>query len=153
GARRLSSSDFDIQSTGLIRCRRRTSLRCFIPDATPIHDGGNVPMTVDQELVMTARGFATRFTSSIVGVLAVASLSASPARAAEDHDDGSVSNSLVKMVREITEPYKNVAAAKAAGYALAFGCVSGPDSGATGLHYVNMPLVLDGEIAKRPEII
>ena len=40
------------------------------------------------------------------------------------------------------------------GYALAFGCVSGPDAGAMGLHYVNMPLVLDGEItASRPEII
>ncbi len=35
-----------------------------------------------------------------------------------------------------------------------FGCVSGPDSGAMGLHYVNLPLVLDGVIdATRPEII
>ena len=35
-----------------------------------------------------------------------------------------------------------------------FGCVSGPDSGAMGLHYVNMPLVLDGEIdPTRPEIV
>ena len=45
-------------------------------------------MTVDQEAVMTARGFATRFTLSIVGVLAVASLSASPAQAADEHDHG-----------------------------------------------------------------
>jgi hypothetical protein len=111
-------------------------------------------MTVVQEAVMTARGFATRFTFSVVGVLAVAGLSASPALAADEHDHGSTPNALVKLVREITEQYKDVAAAKAAGYALAFGCVSGPDTGAMGLHYVNMPLVLDGEIdAKRPEII
>ena len=103
---------------------------------------------------MTARGFATRFTFFIVGVLAVASLCASPAQTADEHNHGSASNALVKLVREITEQYKDVAVAKAAGYALAFGCVSGPDAGAMGLHYVNMPLVLDGEIdAKRPEII
>jgi len=32
--------------------------------------------------------------------------------------------------------------------------VSGPDAGAMGLHYVNGPLVMDGEIdARRPEIV
>jgi hypothetical protein len=134
---------------GAARARRR-----FGADATAFHDGGSVPMTVDQEVVMSVRGFATRFTFSIVGVLAAATLSGSPARAADGHDHGSMPNALVKVVREITEQYKDVAVAKAAGYALAFGCVSGPDTGAMGLHYVNMPLVLDGEIdAKRPEII
>jgi hypothetical protein len=44
--------------------------------------------------------------------------------------------------------------AEAEGYHLAFGCVSGPDSGAMGLHYVNMALVGDGELdATRPEIV
>ncbi len=103
---------------------------------------------------MSVRGFATRVTFSIVGAFAIASLSGMPAHAADDHDHGSAPATLVKLVREITEPYKDVAAAKAAGFELAFGCVSGPDTGAMGLHYVNMPLVLDGEIdAKRPEII
>ena len=105
---------------------------------------------------MTKREFTKRWLVSILGGVAVASLSAVPARAADEQHDhsGSVSNELVKLVREITEPYKDVAVAKADGYALAFGCVSGPDSGAMGLHYVNMPLVLDGEIdPSRPEII
>jgi hypothetical protein len=104
---------------------------------------------------MTSRGFATGFTFSAVVTLALASLSGSPAKAADDHSHAlSVPTGLVKVVREITEPYKDVAAAKAAGYAFAFGCVSGPDTGAMGLHYVNMPLVMDGEIdPKRPEII
>ena len=104
---------------------------------------------------MTVRGLATRFTFAIVGTLAVASLSAPSAKAADEHDHGApVPNALVKLVQRITEPYKSVAAAEAAGYSLAFGCVSGPDAGAMGLHYVNMPLVLDGEIdPERPEII
>ena len=105
---------------------------------------------------MTSRGFTTGVWVSIIGVAAVASLSASPARATDEQHDhgGPVPNALVQQVREITEQYKDVAVAKAAGYALAFGCVSGPDAGAMGLHFVNMPLVLDGEIdATRPEII
>ncbi|HEX7798411.1 MAG TPA: hypothetical protein VF456_28805 [Vicinamibacterales bacterium] len=105
---------------------------------------------------MNVRGFATRFTLSLVGTLALTITSAAPVLAQEGHSHGSSvqQNPLVKVVREITEKYKDVTAAEAAGYALAFGCVSGPDSGAMGLHYVNMPLVMDGEIdPKRPEII
>ncbi len=104
---------------------------------------------------MTVRGLVTRFTFSVAGMLALASLSVSRAHAADEHDHGGLTpDSLVKLVRQMTEPYKNVAAAEAAGYALAFGCVSGPDAGAMGLHYVNMPLVLDGEIDREaPEIV
>ena len=50
---------------------------------------------------------------------------------------------FVKIVRDATERFKDVAVAEAEGYALMFGCVSGPDSGAMGLHYVNLPLVAD----------
>ena len=41
---------------------------------------------------------------------------------------------LVKVVREATERFQDVAVAEAEGYALQFGCVSGSDSGAMGLH-------------------
>ena len=61
---------------------------------------------------------------------------------------------LVDVVRAATEKYKDVAVAEADGYALQFGCVTGPDSGAMGLHYVNMRLVADGELdPTRPEIV
>ena len=61
---------------------------------------------------------------------------------------------LVAVVREATERYKNVAVAEADGYSLQFGCVTGPDWGAMGLHYVNFPLVLDGELdPAKPEIV
>jgi hypothetical protein len=47
-----------------------------------------------------------------------------------------------------------VSRAESEGYALQFGCVSGSDTGAMGMHFVNFPLVLDGELdPTRPEII
>jgi hypothetical protein len=53
---------------------------------------------------------------------------------------------LVKIVRESTERFKDVRVAENEGYALMFGCVTGPDSGAMGLHYVN------GQILSRNEL-
>src|SRR5262245_46447641 len=48
---------------------------------------------------------------------------------------------LVRIVRESTGRFRDVNQATAEGYQLLFGCVSGPDDGAMGLHYVNMELV------------
>jgi hypothetical protein len=48
---------------------------------------------------------------------------------------------LPNAVRDSTKQFKGISAAEAAGYHLLFGCVSGPDFGAMGLHYVNMDLV------------
>ena len=61
---------------------------------------------------------------------------------------------LLKIVRDSTERFKNVSVAEAEGYALQFGCVSGADSGAMGLHYVNGTLVNSGVLdATRPQIV
>jgi hypothetical protein len=61
---------------------------------------------------------------------------------------------LLKAIREKTAKYKDVSVAEADGYALLFGCVSGPDSGAMGLHFVNLNLVASGVIdAARPQIV
>jgi hypothetical protein len=65
-------------------------------------------------------------------------------------------NALVKAVREATERFKNVTSVSGPGegYELSFGCVSGGDFGAMGLHYVNMSLVGDGEVdVTQPEIV
>jgi hypothetical protein len=53
---------------------------------------------------------------------------------------------LVQDVREATAQFLDVNNAALAGYGPAFGCVSGPDHGAMGIHYVNGGLVGDGEI-------
>jgi len=53
---------------------------------------------------------------------------------------------LVQDVREATAQFIDVNNAGPAGYEPVFGCVTGPDHGAMGIHYVNGTLVGDGEI-------
>ena len=61
---------------------------------------------------------------------------------------------LVRKVRDSTKRFHDVNQAKAEGYLLMFGCVSGPDDGAMGLHYVNLTLVGDGVLdSAKPEIV
>jgi hypothetical protein len=61
---------------------------------------------------------------------------------------------LVQIVRDATRQFINVNGATAAGYQPFLGCVSGPDHGAMGVHYVNGGLVGDGEIdATKPEAL
>ena len=69
-------------------------------------------------------------------------------------------NELVKIVKQATAKYQNVEVAESYGYHLLFGCVSGDDYGAMGLHYVNLPLYMtapgkfDDKIdANQPEIV
>ena len=63
-------------------------------------------------------------------------------------------SALVKAVRDATERFRDASQATKEGYGLLFGCVSGGDFGAMGLHFVNLPLVGDGEIdPAHPEII
>ena len=69
-------------------------------------------------------------------------------------DEQGSTNTLIKVVRDATERFKDVSVAEAEGYALQFGCVTGPDSGAMGLHYVNAALVNSGVLdATRPQIV
>lgn len=68
--------------------------------------------------------------------------------------DKEPANELVRAVRDSTRRFRNVEQAKAEGYLLMFGCVSGPDDGAMGLHYVNLELVGDPALdPSRPEIV
>lgn len=114
---------------------------------------------------MKARQFATRFQYSLI---ALTLISVFPWRvlAQEDHshtpmpqqeltpDQQRKAGALLKIVRESTERFKDVSVAEAEGYILQFGCVSGPDAGAMGLHYVNSDLVNKGVLdATRPQIV
>jgi hypothetical protein len=64
-------------------------------------------------------------------------------------------SALVKAVRDATAKYRNVSEAMKDGYGLLFGCVSGGDYGAMGLHFVNVDRVFDkGELdVNKPEIV
>ena len=100
---------------------------------------------------------------SLCGALGLALLEASPVRAqgarlqATSHHHDSADdqeNAFVRLVRESTERFRDVSAAELAGYKLMFGCVSGPDWGAMGMHYVNLDLVMDDVLdPTRPEIV
>jgi hypothetical protein len=49
-------------------------------------------------------------------------------------------------VRQATTPYQDVQAAISAGYAPMLGCVSGPQGGAMGEHFMNGELIGDGTL-------
>jgi len=69
------------------------------------------------------------------------------------HDHGSPAK-LVEMVRNATRRFIDVNAATNADYHPFLGCISGPDHGAMGVHYVNGGLVGDGGLdASRPEAL
>ena len=105
-----------------------------------------------------------RFTRSVVGALVLSSSAVLVRAQSHDHVGNTMSQShqptaqegaLVQAVRQATERFKNVTSVSGPGegYELAFGCVSGGDFGAMGLHYVNMSLV-DGEMeVTHPEIV
>jgi hypothetical protein len=99
---------------------------------------------------------------AVAGVLVFMSFSSSPVMAQRDHSHTAAApagahqkaSALVMVVRDATERFHDVAVAEKEGYSLQFGCVSGPDYGAMGMHFVNFPLVMDGELdATRPEIV
>lgn len=67
---------------------------------------------------------------------------------------GTQSSALVEQVRQATHSLRNVQRAMDAGYARFLGCVSGPQAGAMGIHYVNSALVGDGELdVNHPEAL
>jgi hypothetical protein len=105
---------------------------------------------------MKATGTARTITCALAaGVMLAAAWS--PQAQAQHHSsagDKDQAGAFVKLVRESTERFRDVSVAIAEGYGLQFGCVSGSDHGAMGLHFVNFPLVTDGVLdATRPEIV
>ena len=63
-------------------------------------------------------------------------------------------NNLIQIIKNATAKFQDVKMAEASGYALQFGCVSGDDFGAMGLHYVNSTLINDAVLdPTRPQIV
>jgi hypothetical protein len=64
------------------------------------------------------------------------------------------SDTLVEQVARAIQPFASPDAAIKAGYEPFLGCVSGPQEGAMGIHYVNSTLVGDGQVSvERPEAL
>ena len=91
---------------------------------------------------------------SSITLLAAVLVSSAPigATGQDDHQHAAPAR-LVQIVRDATRQFLDVNNA-GPDYVPLFGCVSGPDHGAMGIHYVNVSLVIDGEIdATRPEAL
>lgn len=103
---------------------------------------------------MTVSTLARLFQYSLVATLLAGISPAALAQTSHPHDNASTPPDLLQAVRDATAKYQDVAAAEADDYHLLFGCVSGPDSGAMGLHYVNLNLVVKGVVdVNHPQII
>ncbi len=114
---------------------------------------------------MNARRSARHLAHALTGTLLVtgllgtdASAQGGGAHASLRHESSAdrhgSTNVLVKTVRDATERFRDVAVAESEGYELLFGCVSGGETGAMGLHYVNLDLVGDPALdPTRPEIV
>lgn len=88
--------------------------------------------------------------------LLCAVLTTVPLVAADKHSHAATpaSAKLVQLVRDATRQFIDVNNATTAGYGAFLGCVSGPDHGAMGVHYVNLTLYGDGLLdVNQPEAI
>ncbi len=95
--------------------------------------------------------------SRTLAVVALALLSSAPLASAQSihagHGGSAADDSLAQRVREATTIYRDINRAIADGYAQFGGCVSGPEVGAMGVHFVNGTLV-DGKLeVERPEAL
>jgi len=80
---------------------------------------------------------------ALLGILATAA----PAFADDySHANHNSPAKLVQIVRDATRGFANDPNNAPTGYGPVFGCISGPDHGAMGIHYVNLGLVGDGKI-------
>ena len=110
---------------------------------------------------------ATTFVYPIIGALALVAAGSSRALAQDGHDHSRMAaahheqtpeqkkqaSALVTAVRHATEQFQNVENA-GPDYALVFGCVSGGDFGAMGMHFLNGSLLGDGDVnVNYPEIL
>ncbi|HET7570453.1 MAG TPA: hypothetical protein VFK96_07705 [Gammaproteobacteria bacterium] len=94
-----------------------------------------------------------RWIPVLAGAVAVAAVLWTPGAAASAHAHHNATG-LIAAAHDATGQYRNLAEAEADGYALLLGCVTGPDHGAMGVHYVNQGLVGDGVLdAQHPEAL
>lgn len=89
----------------------------------------------------------------LVGLIAVM-LSVGTSIALANAGSQKPGGTFAEAVRAATAQFKDVEAAKAAGYGLLHGCASGPQEGAMGVHFANGQLAGDGALdVAKPEAL
>jgi hypothetical protein len=99
--------------------------------------------------------------STLLALTAAAMSIGSIVRADSDHDSShglvytpGVSSPLIDKVRRASDRFKDYRVAEAEGWLPGTPCVSGPDHGAMGVHFIKMSLVQNGVLdAEQPEAL
>src|ERR1700742_508481 len=107
---------------------------------------------------MRFRLFTTRSAVTAIGALLATSVSLAgddlkQAPSLQHHNPAPQSD-LVRIVRDATRRFRDINAALGEGYVERFGCVSGSDEGAMGVHLVRFDLVGDPALDPyKPELL
>lgn len=105
-------------------------------------------------LRLSLLGFGAAFAIGLAGAAEAADTLAAPA-----HDHGSAgmkpgASPLVEKVRRVTARYVDINAALGDGFVQATPCVSGPNDGAMGVHFIKPERLHDGELkGDEPEML
>jgi hypothetical protein len=94
--------------------------------------------------------------ATVAGAIGLVGLIPTAIAQSDQQSDQNVerSSGVVRDVRRATHEFQNVNAAIAAGYVSTGSCVSGPNGGAMGVHYVNEAFIADGVLdVQRPEVL
>jgi hypothetical protein len=118
-------------------------------------------MSACKDLAASISSRLRQFTGRLFCLALVSGVTASPVFGQSqamvhdmDHDGhGHVSARFVQIVQDATRKYLNVNEATGAGYAPFLGCVTGPDHGAMGIHYVNGALLNSQLYADQPQAL
>ncbi|MGH9516913.1 MAG: hypothetical protein ACRD3P_14680 [Terriglobales bacterium] len=107
-------------------------------------------MFIQSSSSMLKPAFAVLRVAALNALVIAAPILAVAGDSVHDHSP----STLVQIVRANTAQFINVNNLQGTGYAPLFGCVSGPDHGAMGIHYLNLGLVGDGMLDERyPEAL
>jgi hypothetical protein len=107
-------------------------------------------------MMMRISNLMQTLTSSMLSLAVLGILVTSAPVMAEEygHSNHNAPAKLVQTVRDATRQFANNPDNAGPDYVPTFGCVSGPDHGAMGIHYVNFGLVGDGKVeATTPEAL
>jgi hypothetical protein len=118
-----------------------------IPGPTPISRSGTQDLTAIERSVTVIKMPFMFLIAGLVAVVTAGSAAAGPR-------DLQQSPTLLDVVRNATAPFVDPEVAIGAGYIPKTFCVSGPNQGAMGVHFVNPTLVTDGALdPERPEAL
>jgi hypothetical protein len=105
--------------------------------------------------LLSRAAIATLAATACATILAAASQAHPPGHGSGDHHGAPAeTDDLLYQARRATRAFRDLEAAKAAGYEQASDCEDDPKYGAMGIHYANPKLVADGKLdIERPEIL